>query len=178
MGTTGTSFLIAILVTSGVLLIVASWAAFATRRVKYLLYKESRFIGFGVYNLVLISAVGIGLIAGLTDQPIAQFWVRAACLLLAPFLVVSSLMLPKLYYMYRGFDKFHPSDNSSDGTSTSQSSLSGDESTDKVSLLSRIALLSAQNEHLRVELRKLSSDATHHRPQFRKSWDPNTQLDA
>src|SRR3989338_5504593 len=90
MGTTGTSFLIAILVTSGVLLIVASWAAFATQRVKYLLYQERRFIGFGVYNLVLISAVGIGLIAGLTDQPIAQFWVRAACLLLAPFLVVSS----------------------------------------------------------------------------------------
>ena len=157
MGPTGTGFLIAILVTEGCLLMVAAWIAFLTRRVTFPLFNESKFIGFAIYNLVIISALCVGLVAGLVDQPISQFWVRTICFVTAPLLVVLCLMIPKFYYMYRGFDKLHVSSYASSRSHHSANSghSAGDstmESPSSEELLRQLAEKDAEIERLKIEL--------------------------
>ena len=154
MGDAGTGFLIAILVVEGILLLLAALIAFYARKVTFALFNESKYIGFAIYNLIIISAICLGLVAGLSD-PVARFWVRTVCFLVGPLLVVLCLLLPKLYYMHRGFDK-RTRRTSSGPTSKSFTEKSSHETADlqdpSDSMVSQLEALRSENESLKARL--------------------------
>ena len=110
----------------GILLLTAAAIAVAVRKITVPLFDETRYIGFAIYNLAIISAICIGLLAGLTNAPISEFWIRTISLIAAPLIVILSLLLPKFYHIHKQsvhFDAHQPEKTEANSTTKSNEEL-------------------------------------------------------
>src|SRR5690606_35300058 len=110
-------------------LLAGAVLAFKIRNVNFLLYNESKFIIFSVYNVTFMMAI-IVLLQGAflgDDEGTREmvFVTRSVFVLLSSLVPVCVLFLPKLYYMYKGVDPMAPSSGSGSGSGRNKHSGSG-----------------------------------------------------
>lgn len=121
MGGTGRGFLIAILVIEGVLLVLGAALAFLVRHVKLVLFNEAKWLGFSIYNFLILSAIAVGLLAGNTGGPESDFWIRTVIIDATCGIAVFCLMGPKLMFLRKGADRKTVSGTGTRGDSKSSS---------------------------------------------------------
>lgn len=89
----------------GVLAISGAVFAYFIRDVTYLLYNESRYIGYALYTMLVFGILGIALQASGAVSREGLFIIRSCLLMGGTLIMVLVLFLPKLYFMMMGYSK-------------------------------------------------------------------------
>ena len=115
-GDASKALLIISLIYKGLLCLNAVFWAWKSRNIKQVLFNESQFIGYAVYNLSAFSIIVIVLI-GIDpgDDRELVFWLTRGAILLGVMISVHILFVPKIVFMARGLDMDSGSDFTSSG---------------------------------------------------------------
>ncbi|XP_064637529.1 gamma-aminobutyric acid type B receptor subunit 2-like isoform X2 [Lineus longissimus] len=81
----------------GLLLIFGVYMAWSTRHVKIPALNDSQYIGFSVYNVVIMSVIVVVLSNILTNEPTMSYLIISSCILLSTMATLCLLFLPKIY---------------------------------------------------------------------------------
>lgn len=91
-----TSWIIAFYSFHSLLLIFGLFLAFETRKVSISALNDSRFIGISVYNVVLLSAIGVPVSFLTNSHPTVSFLLVCAVILFCTTLTLGILFVPKV----------------------------------------------------------------------------------
>jgi gamma-aminobutyric acid type B receptor len=109
----------------GVLVISGAVFAYFIRDVTYLLYNESRYIGYALYTMLVFGILGIALQASGVVSREGLFIIRSCLLMGGTLIMVLVLFLPKIYFMAMGYKKDYSTDVSMLEVRTHASPVSG-----------------------------------------------------
>ena len=91
-----TSWIITFYTFHSLLLIFGLFLAFETRKVSISALNDSRFIGISVYNVVLLSAIGVPVSFLTNSHPTVSFLLVCAVILFCTTLTLGILFVPKV----------------------------------------------------------------------------------
>ena len=91
-----TSWIIAFYTFHSLLLIFGLFLAFETRKVSISALNDSRFIGISVYNVVLLSAIGVPVSFLTNSHPTVSFLLVCTVILFCTTLTLGILFVPKV----------------------------------------------------------------------------------
>jgi hypothetical protein len=94
----------------GALVISGAVFAYFIRDVTYLLYNESRYIGYALYTMLVFGILGIALQASGVVSREGLFIIRSCLLMGGTLIMVLVLFLPKIYFMAMGYRKDYSTD--------------------------------------------------------------------
>lgn len=75
--------------------------AFAIRNIKVKELNESKMIAFAIYNLLIFTALGAGLVGSSVGGPEASFWIRCTFILFVPLSTLLLIFVPKFWIYYK-----------------------------------------------------------------------------
>ncbi|XP_060600012.1 gamma-aminobutyric acid type B receptor subunit 1-like [Ruditapes philippinarum] len=88
----------------GALLSFGAFLAWETRHVKIQALNDSHQIGLCLYNVVILSAVGLTLSLLLADQEVMMYGITSGCLIIGTTLTQVVIFIPKIHAVYHKVD--------------------------------------------------------------------------
>ncbi|XP_045168365.2 gamma-aminobutyric acid type B receptor subunit 2-like [Mercenaria mercenaria] len=88
----------------GALLSFGAFLAWETRHVKIQALNDSHQIGLCLYNVVILSAVGLTLSLLLVDQEVKMYGITSGCLIIGTTLTQAVIFIPKIRAVYNKVD--------------------------------------------------------------------------
>ncbi|XP_052793048.1 gamma-aminobutyric acid type B receptor subunit 2-like [Mya arenaria] len=89
-----------IYIIEGTLLSFGAFLAWETRRVKIEALNDSQQIGLCLYNVVVLSAVGLTLSLVLNDQAVLLYGITSGCLIIGTFVTQMVVFIPKIHAVH------------------------------------------------------------------------------
>ncbi|XP_052793069.1 gamma-aminobutyric acid type B receptor subunit 2-like [Mya arenaria] len=93
-------FNLVIYIIEGTLLSFGAFLAWETRRVKIEALNDSQQIGLCLYNVVVLSAVGLTLSLVLSDQVVLLYGITSGCLIIGTFVTQMVVFIPKIHAVH------------------------------------------------------------------------------
>ncbi|XP_045167680.2 gamma-aminobutyric acid type B receptor subunit 1-like [Mercenaria mercenaria] len=94
----------ALYIIQGALLSFGAFLAWETRHVKIQALNDSHQIGLCLYNVVILSAVGLTLSLLLVDQEVMMYGITSGCLIIGTTLTQAVIFIPKIHAVYNKVD--------------------------------------------------------------------------
>lgn len=154
----------------GLLLLFGVFLAWETRHVKIPALNDSRYVGMSVYNVVILSVVGVPAALMIEHAQNATFALTAAFILFCTTVTLCLVFVPKFIAVTRNPSVL----NTSGATSTSTSQNSGESSTsqDKGIKGAKFIALAAENSNLRALVAEKEEEITQLEARLRKGGVP------
>ena len=124
VGDYGEIFIIILLVYKTLLILLGCFLALKTRRIKYQLFNDSKYIAMAIYGLFLTNMIGVPVsIFTINEQMVWSYLVINMTIFTSSLLIICTVFIPKLLLLYKHRHNMKLTSSSTKSTNTQRHSL-------------------------------------------------------